>query len=195
MRVRQRWHASTAWFSASGPSVPSRQKDRVAGLDPRRYTAAASPQAESGSATRPNGLFHSLPRWLMRSLNRSVGATVKRCGSDFSIWKLRSGIRFLSHHRGTMFQPVEEVTDLLPDLGSTGKAPPVGANQAYQLVTLVDREHIIFREPQIPGRAQLGSPAELQRRLPFPSTPDWRPRCLSRSPAASSDSVAPAGLG
>jgi hypothetical protein len=53
-----------------------------------------------------------------------------------------------------MLQPVEEVTDLLPDLNSTGKAPPVGANQAYQLVTLVDWENIIFgsrKTPDVPN--------------------------------------------
>src|ERR1700738_1993397 len=87
---------------------------------------------------------------MMRSLNRSVGATVKRCGSAFSIWKLRLGIRFLSHHRGPVFQSVEEMPDLLPDLGSAGKASPVGANQAYQLVTLVDREHIVLRSSKSP---------------------------------------------
>src|ERR1700730_2252817 len=87
---------------------------------------------------------------VMRSVNRSVGATVKCCGSAFSIRKLRSGIRFLSHHRGPVFQSVEEVADLLPDLGSAGKPSPVGANQAYQLVTLVDREHIVLRSSKSP---------------------------------------------
>src|ERR1700730_8554822 len=88
---------------------------------------------------------------VMRSLNRSVGATVKRCGSAFSIWKLRSGIRFLSNHRGPLLQSVEEMADLLPDLGSAGKASPVGANQAYQLVTVVDREHIVLRSSKPPN--------------------------------------------
>src|ERR1700733_2582317 len=81
---------------------------------------------------------------LMRSLNRSVGATVKRCGSAFSIWKLRSGIGFLFHNRGSLFQFVEKARNLLPDLGSTGKAAPVGANQSDQLVAFVDRQQIIL---------------------------------------------------
>src|SRR5271155_1761790 len=92
---------------------------------------------------------------LMRSLNTRVGATVKRWGSAFSIWKLRSGIRFLScrfvslrfvfYYGGPLLQFVEEVADLLPDFGSAGKAAPVDANQADQLVALVDWEDEVLR--------------------------------------------------
>src|ERR1700730_6506420 len=81
----------------------------------------------------------------MRSLNNSVGATVKRCGSAFSIWKLRSGIRFLAHHRGPFFQSLEEASNLLPDFGSAGQPAPVSTNQAHQFVTLVDVKQIILR--------------------------------------------------
>src|SRR5271169_5330560 len=90
---------------------------------------------------------------VMRSLNRSVGATVKRCGSAFSIWKRRSGIGFLPDQCGPMLQSVEELADFLPDLSSAGKASPVATNQPYQLVTLIDREHVILR-----GRKSAGMP-------------------------------------
>src|ERR1700677_3758803 len=80
----------------------------------------------------------------MRSLNSRVGAAVNRGGSAFSIWKRKSGIRFFSHC-SPLFQSVEETPDFLPDLCPAGKSAPVAANQADQLVTLVDREHIILR--------------------------------------------------
>src|SRR5580658_8815130 len=101
---------------------------------------------------------------VMRSLNRSVGATVKRCGSAFSIWKLRSGIRFLFHdrscHSGPVLQFVEEVADLLPDFGSAGKASPVDANQANQLVALVDWEDEVLRRGNAPD---VSNPVDEQR--------------------------------
>src|SRR5208282_1771755 len=85
----------------------------------------------------------------MRSLNRSVGATVKRCASAFSIWKLSSGIRFLFHcsscHGRPTLQSIEELADLLPHFGSPGKPMPVRANEAHEFVTLVDREHVVLR--------------------------------------------------
>src|SRR3981081_695797 len=81
----------------------------------------------------------------MRSLNNSVGATVKRCGSAFSIWKLRAGIRFLSHDRAPRFHSCEDSADLLPDFGSAGNPAPVSTNQAHQFVTLVDGKQIILR--------------------------------------------------
>src|SRR5580704_16621019 len=94
---------------------------------------------------------------LMRSLNSSVGATVKRCASAFSIWKLRSGILSLAgplllfcllsddcRDGRSLFQSVEKAANFLPDLGSAGKPAPVAANQAYQFVALVDWEHVVL---------------------------------------------------
>src|ERR1700686_1523578 len=80
----------------------------------------------------------------MRSLNRSVGATVKRCGSAFSIWNLRSGISFLSPPCGSLFHCVEEACNLPPHFGSTRKAAPVRTDQSDQLVTFVDWQQVVF---------------------------------------------------
>src|SRR3984885_10401032 len=54
-------------------------------------------------------------------------------------------MRVLSDHCGALLQSVEEAANPLPNLSSTGKPPPSGANQANQFVALVDRKHVIFR--------------------------------------------------
>src|SRR5438105_4755834 len=78
---------------------------------------------------------------LMRSLNASSGAAAYGTLSALSTWKLRSGMRLLLRARAFL-QAEEELRNLRPDLGSSGKAAPVQANQADQLVTLVDGDAV-----------------------------------------------------
>src|ERR1700729_1644683 len=54
-------------------------------------------------------------------------------------------MRVLSDHCGAPLQSIVEAANPLPNLSSTGKSAPIGANQANQFVALVDRKHIIFR--------------------------------------------------
>src|SRR5271165_709210 len=80
----------------------------------------------------------------MCNLNASCGETANGSTSAPSIWNWRSGIAAASHCRRAVSQRFEEGCNLLPHLGTAGKAAPVAANQAYQPEALIDRQQVIF---------------------------------------------------
>ena len=89
-------------------------------------------------------------------LERQQWGRGKWHGLCTSTWKLSSGIGVCSPGAGTLPQAVEEPVDCGPNLRTPGETAPVCANQAHQLVALVDRTRKCSR----------GSPRWLTREAP-----------------------------
>src|ERR1700735_4117936 len=74
----------------------------------------------------------------------SVGAAAKGTRPAPPILSLRLGIGLSPNDIGLRPQLREESPYLRPDLASSREAFPVGTDQAYKLVALVDRRDIVF---------------------------------------------------
>src|SRR3954470_7342778 len=91
------------------------------------WIGVASPPAGTASPTR--------------SLNSSVGAAAKRCGSAPSTWKFKSTMpppSPIPDSRRPLLQAGEEEADLVPHLPPARQPSPARADQADQPVALVD---------------------------------------------------------
>src|ERR1700733_5546675 len=96
----------------------------------------------------------SLRELTMRTLNASNGAAANGTTSAFSIVSCNSGIGALGADAGSLSQRREKAIDLTPDLGTTGKSPPVCADKTNQLVAFVDWNKVVLgrmRLPAVPG--------------------------------------------
>src|ERR1700760_3042811 len=76
-----------------------------------------------------------------------MGTAAKGTTLADSIWKGRSGIDGSADDFGFGSQFREEAAYLCPDLGTTGEALPIGPNQAYELVALVDGRDVVLGIP------------------------------------------------
>src|SRR5947209_6326374 len=81
--------------------------------------------------------------WRRRSLSARSGAAATATGSAPSTAKLSSGIGLASHGPGALLQPGEKACNLAPDRRAPGHAAPVRADQADQLVALVQRRQVV----------------------------------------------------
>ena len=89
----------------------------------------------------------------------------------------------------------EEAAHLCPDFGAAGKAFPVGANQAYELVALVDGRNVILGVSHAMRMADAIDEQGFDVRLQLMRVPDCRSAISAHASSGSSDSTAPAGLG
>src|SRR5450432_1347782 len=81
----------------------------------------------------------------MRTLNPSSGAAAYCTTSTLSTVSCRSGMRALADESGPLLERCKKGVDLAPDLGATRQPVPVRADQADQLVALVDGHNVILR--------------------------------------------------